>query len=250
MKYHIITLGCPKNNVDSEGMAGILASRGHTVAASAESADVLIVNTCSFIASARDETLAVLREMGDAKAPGQRLIAAGCMAQSHGDLVAAVPGVDAILSTQQWMRVAEVAENAELSIEGAKKASLSIDLTPHAQPAMATMPVIALQAAAPTLSAAPPAADFSILNSQFSTSEGYADWRTAPILRHASGPSAYLKISDGCNLRCAFCTIPSFKGDMRCARGPGREGDRARRPAPHRLRARPEAEGRARHPAR
>jgi len=43
----------------------------------------------------------------------------------------------------------------------------------------------------------------------------YADWRTAPIRRHASGPSAYLKISDGCNLRCAFCTIPSFKGDMR-----------------------------------
>ena len=43
----------------------------------------------------------------------------------------------------------------------------------------------------------------------------YADWRTAPIRRHAGGPSAYLKISDGCNLRCAFCTIPSFKGDMR-----------------------------------
>jgi ribosomal protein S12 methylthiotransferase len=43
----------------------------------------------------------------------------------------------------------------------------------------------------------------------------YADWRTAPIRRHAGGPSAYLKISDGCNLRCAFCTIPSFKGNMR-----------------------------------
>ena len=197
MKYHIITLGCPKNNVDSEGMAGILASRGHTAAPSAEAADVLIVNTCSFIASARDETLNVLREMGGAKQPGQRLIAAGCMAQSHGDAVSAVPGVDAILSTQQWMRVAEIAENAELRIENVEKASLHIDLTPRAQPA------------------APAAAGFSILNSQFSIPEGYADWRTAPILRHASGPSAYLKISDGCNLRCAFCTIPSFKGDMR-----------------------------------
>lgn len=208
MKYHIITLGCPKNNVDSEGMAGILASRGHQSSPTPEAADVLIVNTCSFIASARDETLAVLREMGGAKAPGQRLIAAGCMAQSHGDLVGAVPGVDAILSTQQWMRVAEVAENAELRIENAGKASLSIDLAPRPQPAMQAMPVIALQAAAPSLNSAPPAAEFSI-------PEGYADWRTAPILRHASGPSAYLKISDGCNLRCAFCTIPSFKGDMR-----------------------------------
>jgi ribosomal protein S12 methylthiotransferase len=204
MKYHIITLGCPKNNVDSEGMAGILASRGHTVAPSAESADVLIVNTCSFIASARDETLAVLREMGGAKAPGQRLIAAGCMAQSHGDLVAAVPGVDAILSTQQWMRVAEVAEKGDDGRKKSERAALSIalDVAPrHAavielQPAAAkpSLPSIELTATAPSA---------DIQHSAFSIQhlEGYADWRTAPILRHASGPSAYLKISDGCNLR-------------------------------------------------
>ena len=61
MKYHIITLGCPKNAVDSEGMGGILSAQGHAVAESAEDADVVIVNTCSFIAAAREETLAVLR---------------------------------------------------------------------------------------------------------------------------------------------------------------------------------------------
>ena len=108
MKYHIITLGCPKNAVDSEGMGGILAAQGHTAAAEPSGADVVIVNTCSFIAAAREETLGVLREVAAGKAPGQRLVAAGCMAESHSAIVQAVPGVDAILSTREWMRIGEV----------------------------------------------------------------------------------------------------------------------------------------------
>src|SRR5690606_32999395 len=108
MKYHIVTLGCPKNAVDSEGMDGILAGEGHSSVANPDEADVIIVNTCSFIAAARDETLGVLRELGAGKREGQQLIAAGCMAQSHGDLVGAVAGVDNVLSTQQWMRIGEL----------------------------------------------------------------------------------------------------------------------------------------------
>src|SRR5689334_22833535 len=111
MKYHIITLGCPKNSVDSEGMSGILAAQGHRMVGSPSDADVVIVNTCSFIAAARDETLNVLRGMAAEKAPGQQLIAAGCMAESHGDLVRAVPGVDATLSTREWMRIGEIVED-------------------------------------------------------------------------------------------------------------------------------------------
>src|SRR6266487_1614077 len=108
MKYHIITLGCPKNAVDSEGMGGILAAQGHTAVTCADDADVVIINTCSFIAAAREETLGVLRDVAAAKAPGQRLIAAGCMAESHGALVRAVPGVDGTLSTREWMRIGDV----------------------------------------------------------------------------------------------------------------------------------------------
>ena len=108
MKYHIVTLGCPKNIVDSEGMGGILAAQGHTSVAQAGDADVVIVNTCSFIAAARDETLGVLRAMADGKTPGQKLVAAGCMAESHGALVGAVPGVDAILSTREWMKIGDL----------------------------------------------------------------------------------------------------------------------------------------------
>ncbi len=193
MKVHIITLGCPKNQVDSEGMSGVLAAQGHTLAASADDADVVIVNTCSFIAAAREETLAVLHDVATRKTPGQRLVAAGCMAESHSALIAATPGVDAVLGTREWMRIGDVV--------GAFQPVSSID-PPTAAPAREIIPLTSAAAPSPSLH-------------DLSAPGAYADWRTAPIRRRASGPSAYLKISDGCNLRCAFCTIPSFKGDMR-----------------------------------
>ncbi len=194
-KYHIITLGCPKNSVDSEGMGGILAAQGHVAASSADDADVVIVNTCSFIAAARDETLAVLREMGAAKRADQMLVAAGCMAESHSALVSAVPGVDAALSTREWPRIGELVRARSGAARPAKPGPMLIPL------AMA-QPVLQNPGETSTY------ADLAVPGA-------YADWRTTPIRRHVSGPSAYLKISDGCNLRCSFCTIPSFKGDMR-----------------------------------
>ena len=173
MKYHLVTLGCPKNAVDSEGMDGILADAGHTPVATAAEADMIIVNTCSFIAAARVESLAVLHALGEAKHAGQQIIAAGCMAASHGPELAAVPGVNHLLSTQQWMQIgALVGERTTNS--GTQVPVLSLEPAPR----------------------------------------GYADWRTAQIRRTAQTPSAYLKISDGCNLHCAFCTIPSFKGPL------------------------------------
>ncbi len=75
MKYHIVTLGCPKNTVDSEGMHGLLLGQGHNIVESPEAADVVIVNTCSFIQAARDETVGVLRDLASAKHAGQRIVA-------------------------------------------------------------------------------------------------------------------------------------------------------------------------------
>jgi ribosomal protein S12 methylthiotransferase len=184
MKYHIVTLGCPKNVVDSEGMDGLLSMQGHQAVASADEADVVIVNTCSFIAAARSETLSVLKELASRKQPHQRLIAAGCMAQSHPQEITAVQGVDATIGTQQWTQINALVSQLD---------QLVIPLTPG-QTAV-TIPLI------PTSSNGRPTS--------------YADWRTTQIRRTRHTPSAYLKISDGCNLRCAFCTIPSFKGDMR-----------------------------------
>ena len=197
MKYHLITLGCPKNTVDSEGMQSLLLAQGHRAVDSAESADVVIVNTCSFIQAARDETLGLLRELASGKRPGQRLVAAGCMAESHRDqLQAEVPGLDATLSTKEWMRIPEVLRSFS-SADG-----------PAAPRLPALIPLI-------PLSSPPVAPPQSGLLSANDTLGHYGDWRTTPIKRQVRGPSAYLKISDGCNLRCAFCAIPSFKGDMR-----------------------------------
>jgi ribosomal protein S12 methylthiotransferase len=207
MKYHIITLGCPKNAVDSEGMGGILAAQGHTVVADPEQADVVIVNTCSFIAAARDETLGVLGELASGKAPGQKLVAAGCMAESHGAVVQAVPGVDAILSTREWMKIGDLVTDTETRRQGDKETRSN---------GVAWNNVIPLTIGKPNPEPVAPSPLLPLSSSPDLVVPGeYADWRTAPIRRHAGGPSAYLKISDGCNLRCAFCTIPSFKGDMR-----------------------------------
>jgi ribosomal protein S12 methylthiotransferase len=210
MKYHIITLGCPKNAVDSEGMSGILDSQGHNPVSNADAADILIVNTCSFIASARDETLDVLREMAAKKTPGQRLIAAGCMAESHGDLVQAVPGVDAIVGTREWLKIGEVVGGASAPSKAANTnfIPLSMDLGAPVKAPAADLPMVEI----PLPEAV---ADLTPGSTELDAPGAYADWRTAPIKRQATGPSAYLKISDGCNLRCAFCTIPSFKGNMR-----------------------------------
>lgn len=197
MNYHLITLGCPKNAVDSEGMHGLLLAQGHRAVDSAAAADVVIVNTCSFIQAARDETIGLLQNLACAKQPGQRLIAAGCMAESHRDqLQAEVKGLDATLSTKEWMRIPQVLQQWT---GAADKVS--------ARPGM--IPLISLSPVEPLPSPTPPIA----LTPE--TLGSYGDWRTTPIKRQVKGPSAYLKISDGCNLRCAFCSIPSFKGDMR-----------------------------------
>ncbi len=192
-------------------MGGILAAQGHTSVASLDEADVVIVNTCSFISAARDETVQVLREVAGGKNAGQKLIAAGCMAESHGEIVKAVPGVDAVLSTREWMKIGDIVQRDQPLTVGqpipAKTSSFSEII-----PLTTGMPVVAPAATTSTIELVP--APLAATDSLVVPGE-YADWRTAPIRRHVGGPSAYLKISDGCNLRCAFCTIPSFKGDMR-----------------------------------
>jgi ribosomal protein S12 methylthiotransferase len=199
MKYHLITLGCPKNAVDSEGMQGLLLAQGHRPVESAEAADVVIVNTCSFIQAARDETVGILRDLAERKGPGQHLVAAGCMAESHRDqLLADVEGLDATLSTREWTCIPEVL--TRFGPTGSRQPT-RVD--------MGMIPLIALNSTEPAGPSIP------LMQSQPETLGAYGDWRTTPITRQVRGPSAYLKISDGCNLRCAFCSIPSFKGDMR-----------------------------------
>jgi ribosomal protein S12 methylthiotransferase len=109
--YHLITLGCAKNTVDSDSMAALLARGGLSSARSPERADVIIVNTCGFIDAARAESIETLRALAAAKRRGQQLIAAGCLSQRSGaELAREIPGLDAVLGTRRWMDILAVIE--------------------------------------------------------------------------------------------------------------------------------------------
>jgi ribosomal protein S12 methylthiotransferase len=107
--FHLISLGCAKNTVDSDSMAQLLVQDGYRPQDDPQKASVLIVNTCGFIGSARDESYSVLRELADQKRPNQVLIAAGCLTQRYGREVAEqVPGIDGILGTRRWMDIVQL----------------------------------------------------------------------------------------------------------------------------------------------
>jgi len=174
MKYYLLTLGCPKNTVDSEGMAMLLSGAGYRGTATPQDADVLIVNTCGFLAAAEEESLAVLRELADAKQRGQILIAAGCMAQRAGEhIVREVPGIDGLLGTRRWMEIVPLVQRLRGG-KGQRTFTSYALLGDPEQPFGGAMP------------------------------------RPSAV-----AGSAYLKISDGCDAPCAFCTIPSIKGKLR-----------------------------------
>jgi ribosomal protein S12 methylthiotransferase len=104
--FHLISLGCAKNTVDSDSMAQLLQRDGYRPVDAPQQASVLVVNTCGFIGPAKEESYSVLRELADGKRPDQLLIAAGCLTQRYGEEVARqVPGVDGILGTRRWMDI-------------------------------------------------------------------------------------------------------------------------------------------------
>ena len=179
MRYYLLTLGCPKNSVDSEGMAMLLSQAGYDGTADPDEADVLLVNTCGFLAAAEDESLAALRELAGNKRRGQLLIAAGCMAQRNGErIVREVPGIDGLLGTRRWMEIVPF-------IQGLRGGTAQRTLGRYA-----------------------------LLGDPDQPLDG-------PVPRPAVvAGSAYLKISDGCNAPCAFCSIPSFKGKLRSRPAP------------------------------
>jgi len=169
--YYLLTLGCPKNTVDSEGMAMLLQGDGYRSTADPDAADLLVVNTCGFLDSAKEESIAALRDLARGKRRHQRLIAAGCLAQRNGDeIVRRVPGVDALLGTRRWMEIVPLVEQLRTSRRNER---------------------------------------YALLGDPEHANNG------AVIRPSVPNGSAYLKISDGCNAPCAFCSIPTFKGKLR-----------------------------------
>ena len=113
--FHIVSLGCAKNTVDADSMASLLAAEGYQFVGNPKQAHVLIVNTCGFINTARDESYAALTRFAVKKRSGQVLIATGCLTQRYGDeVVQQVPGIDAILGTRRWMDIVDVVNNLDV----------------------------------------------------------------------------------------------------------------------------------------
>src|SRR6476660_8543155 len=113
--YSFVSLGCPKNLVDSERMLGLLAQDGYILVPDAESADLVIINTCGFIESARQESLGVIREMLDLKRHGKvgSVVVAGCLAERQKDLLLeTVPEVDQIVGVFGREEIASVVDRA------------------------------------------------------------------------------------------------------------------------------------------
>ncbi|MCW5892192.1 MAG: 30S ribosomal protein S12 methylthiotransferase RimO [bacterium] len=112
-RVHVLTLGCPKNQVDAELMLGVLARRGHELVADPDGADVLVVNTCAFIGPAKEESIDAILEAARTKAAreGRRLVVTGCLAQRYADdLVQEMPEVDAFVGTGDLTRIADAVE--------------------------------------------------------------------------------------------------------------------------------------------
>ncbi|MEZ5400276.1 MAG: 30S ribosomal protein S12 methylthiotransferase RimO [Bryobacteraceae bacterium] len=133
MKIGFVSLGCPKNLVDTEVMMGQLVARGHELTPQPGEADVIVVNTCSFIDPAKEESVNTILEMAEYKKHGRarRLVVAGCLVERfRGDIRAEMPEVDAIVGTNEVERIVDACEGAALSADAAAP-YLYHDLSPR-----------------------------------------------------------------------------------------------------------------------
>jgi ribosomal protein S12 methylthiotransferase len=144
--YYLISLGCPKNLVDSAGLAVLLQRAGYVDADTPEEADLLIVNTCGFIAPAREESLTVLRELAQDRRPGQRIVAAGCYSERFpNELAEAVPDLDGLIGTRRWMDIVTLIETLER--RSSAQPVQHLPDTPTAKQGTPDMPRVAVQGA-------------------------------------------------------------------------------------------------------
>ncbi len=185
----LVTLGCARNEVDSEELAGRLGAGGWSLTEDADDADVVVVNTCGFIDSAKKDSIDTLLAAADT---GRKVVAVGCLAERYGDQLAAeLPEADAVLGFDSYADIA-----ARLDDVAAGR-----PVAPHVPRDRRTLlPVTPTQRPAASVDVAVP---------------GHAWGPTAAVRsRLDDAPMAYLKLASGCDRRCTFCAIPSFRGSF------------------------------------
>jgi len=201
-KVAIVTLGCARNEVDSEELAGRLSVGGWDLVENAESADAVLVNTCGFIEAAKRESIDTVLSLAGDDAPA--VIATGCLAERYGtELAANLPEARAVLGFDDYPEIAArldaVMRGEDVPAPVPTDRRTLLPLSPVARPD-------ARSEVAPDASTAA-AADGS-------TGELHGYSPPVPRIRLGTGPVASVKLASGCDRRCAFCAIPRFRGSF------------------------------------
>ncbi|KNE79979.1 MULTISPECIES: 30S ribosomal protein S12 methylthiotransferase RimO [Streptomyces] len=210
----LVTLGCARNEVDSEELAGRLAADGWELVAEAADADVAVVNTCGFVEAAKKDSVDALLEANDlkAEAPGggartQAVVAVGCMAERYGkELAAALPEADGVLGFDDY---ADISDRLQTILAGGVHASH----TPRDRRKLLPISPAERQSAEVALPGhgAAPAPAPEDLPAGVAPASG----PRAPLRRRLDdSPVASVKLASGCDRRCSFCAIPAFRGSF------------------------------------
>lgn len=185
-RIYFVSLGCPKNQVDTELMLGQVAAAGHSLVQAPDDADVIVVNTCAFIDAAKEESVDTILEMAQHKkaAKDRRLVVTGCLAQRYADdLAKDIPEIDTILGSADFQALAQAL---------AQGTAAPATLPSGKAKARKKLPVI-----------------------KVSETPAYIYDHDAPRVRIGARHSAYVKIAEGCDRPCAFCIIPKLRGPQR-----------------------------------
>jgi ribosomal protein S12 methylthiotransferase len=204
MKIGFVSLGCPKNLVDSEVMLGLAEQAGHEITADASTADVLVVNTCAFIDRAKQESIDTILEMAELKkqAAGRRLIVTGCLAERYREeLKKEIPEIDAVLGTGEVPRIVEVLQSPKPG---------AAPLTFYTRDPGTAAPPDRL----PTPDSRLPTPDSRLPVFGVDLPDYLYDADT-PRRRSTARHYAYVKVAEGCDYACTFCIIPKMRGHYR-----------------------------------
>ena len=197
MKIGFVSLGCPKNLVDGEVMLGIARDAGHSITPDAGDADVIVVNTCAFIDSAKQESIDAILEMAGQKRDGRcsRLVVTGCLAERYrDDLKKEIPEIDAVLGTGEVPDILQAIGGGAMQNGPAASGAMPMTFFSKSRPASAA-------SAAATL-------DAPVLPTYLYDAE-------TPRVLTTPGHFAYVKVGEGCDYTCAFCIIPTLRGAYR-----------------------------------
>src|SRR6266545_4625672 len=183
----LLTLGCARNEVDSEELAARLSGDGWRVSTDVEGADVVLVNTCGFVEAAKRESVDTLLAAADT---GAKVVATGCLAERYGrDLAKSLPEADAVLGFDHYpdisARLSAVLAGERVDAHAPRDRRTLLPLAPAARRTPGAVVV-----------------------------DSHTPAHLRPVLRRrlTTGPAAPLKLASGCDRRCSFCAIPSFRG--------------------------------------